>query len=125
MANIASGVASRPPWLVPVLTFVVGLALGAGLLALLRPAPHGPGADQSGGTPVAVSPSGSGITVPASCTQGLERARAALDGAGEAVDALRRLQTARVQRILDDLQGAQADVDRLSEECRRQSRAVN
>ncbi|MEV4703160.1 hypothetical protein [Actinoplanes sp. NPDC049316] len=126
MAKIGPVVASRPPWLMPVLTFVVGLALGAGLLALLRPgSPGDPGSDRGGGTPAAVSPSGPGVTVPASCAQGLERARAALDGAGDAVDALRRLQTSRLQRILDDLQSAQAEVDRLGEQCRRQSRTVN
>ncbi|WP_199516647.1 hypothetical protein [Nucisporomicrobium flavum] len=123
MADNGSGAGRRARWLVPVLTFLVGAVLGAAVFALIRP---GADAELSGPArdiPVGVAPSGGQITVPASCTQGLERARAALAGGDEAAGALRRLQTAKLQRILNDLQHAQTDVDRLAEQCRQESRS--
>jgi hypothetical protein len=85
------------------------------------------GGEKDGGTAqptVTVTPSAAGnssgrtVVIPASCEQGLERARTALSTVGDAVDAARNLNTARLQELLDDLQDAQRDVERLAGQCR-------
>jgi hypothetical protein len=111
----------RLSWLVPALTFVAGLLLGGGVIAAAdwgggdRPA----AAQAQSVPPPNPIPSGDAtITVPASCAEGLDRAEAALDAADTALEAVRDLDTAQLQRALDRLQGIQPDVRRLADACR-------
>jgi hypothetical protein len=43
---------------------------------------------------------------------------------GEAVQALRELQSARLQELLNQLQQAERDVDALARQCRREARSA-
>ncbi|MEU4214155.1 hypothetical protein [Actinoplanes sp. NPDC026623] len=105
-----------------VLTFLAGVVLGAAVFALIRPGPdaepRGPRVtSRSASRPAQVrSPSR-----PAAPRSGA--GPCALASGDEAAGALRRLHTARLQPILNELQQAQNDVDRLAEQCRRESRS--
>lgn len=121
-------------WLVPALTFIAGLALGAVVTATNSEPETGdsagpaavPTATAAPTTPASAgTPSDRTITVPASCEEGLDRSRAALSTVGDAVDALRALDTARLQELLDQLQQARQEVDRLAEQCRREAADQN
>lgn len=120
-------------WLFPALTFIIGLALGAVVIAVGEPdisdsagAAVAPPTAVASATPSAAGgPSDRTVTVPASCEQGLDRARTALSTVGDAVDALRALDTARLQQLLDQLQRARQEVDRLADQCRREAPARN
>ena len=109
-------------WVVPALTFAVGLLLGGTVMATADDS-----ADEATAAPRPVttatgSPAASSgdrtITVPASCEQGLQRARTALSTVGEAVEAARNLNSGRLQELLDRLQHAQQEVQALAEQCR-------
>jgi hypothetical protein len=117
---------SRPRpwfWIVPALTFAVGLLLGGTVMATaddtadddIATVPR-PVASASA-SPV-LPPGDRTITVPASCEQGLERARTALSTVGEAVEAARNLNSGRLQELLDQLQNAQQEVEQLAAQCR-------
>jgi len=56
--------------------------------------------------------------VPAECADGLERARDVLAQIPDALEALRNLDTARPQEILDRLQRLQPEVNSLATRCR-------
>lgn len=117
-------------WIVPALTFVVGLLLGGTLMATTGdPAGDDAPAVRGPATAVAPSPTASSgdrtIIVPATCEEGLQRARAALSTAGDAVEAARNLNTARLQELLDQLQAAQTEVEQLADQCRTQVRERN
>jgi hypothetical protein len=104
------------------LTFVVGLLLGGTVMATAGES-NDDIADASGPVATATAPPApsSGdrtITVPASCEQGLERARTALSTVGEAVEAARNFNSGRLQELLDRLQNAQQEVERLALQCR-------
>jgi hypothetical protein len=113
-------------WVIPALTFIVGLTLGAVFMA----ASADPDTDDAAVLPTATAastgPSAAGtpsdriVTVPASCEQGLDRARTALSTVGEAVDALGALDTARLQELLNRLEQARLEVDRLADQCRQE-----
>ena len=109
-------------WLVPVLTFVAGLLLGGGVIAATRTG----GDDRVAATSepdgaASASPVPEGdrtIAVPASCADGLDRAKRALEAVDGGFEALRELDTARLQKVLDDLQGLEPEVTRLADACR-------
>jgi hypothetical protein len=109
-------------WIIPAATFVVGLMLGTVLVAPAGTGTHG-GAGPGGaggvtGRQPTPAPVASGqVVIPASCEEGLARARAALNTAQQAGDALRDLDTPRLQRLLEQLRGAQHDVDQLAKQC--------
>lgn len=67
------------------------------------------------------TPSDRTVVVPASCEERLDRARTALSTVGDAVDAMRALDTARLQELLDQLQQARQEVDRLADQCRQEA----
>ncbi|PRY20203.1 hypothetical protein [Pseudosporangium ferrugineum] len=116
----------RWSWLVPALAFAVGLVLGGTLIAVAD------GSDDAA-TPATAQPAPPAshaaqpasedrtITIPASCEQGLERARTAMTTVGEAVQALRDLDTRRLQELLDRLQDAQREVEALVDRCRTEA----
>lgn len=111
-------------WIVPVLTFVAGLLLGGGVIAAMDLGDDeraGVSAEdgQAGEATASPIPEGdSTITVPASCAEGLDRAQLALEAAESGVTALRELDTARLQKVFDDLQRIQPEVTRLARACR-------
>jgi hypothetical protein len=112
-------------WLIPTLTFVLGVVLGAAAIAAFDGGTvNGGGRDLTSRPTAPTAPTAAGrtgdrtITIPASCEQGLERARTALSTVGEAVEAARSLNSGRLQEILDRLQDAQHDVERLADQCR-------
>ncbi|WP_199516613.1 hypothetical protein [Nucisporomicrobium flavum] len=113
-------------WIVPALTFAVGLMLGGTLIAVA----DGPDGDSTPATaqpapttsqPAQAAPEDRTLTIPASCEQGLERARTAMTTVGEAVRALRDLDTGRLQELLDRLQDAQREVEALVDRCRTEA----
>jgi hypothetical protein len=112
--------------LVPGLTLLLGVLLGmAGTLAArsspdAQPRPP----DESPATRITptAAPSGRTLTIPASCEQGLDSAETAMKTLGEAVLALRELESARLQTLLNQLQQAERDVDALAAQCRREAR---
>ena len=117
-------------WLVPAVTFLVGLVLGGAVIAATKDGTDNGGAPSAAPTVTTspsptITPTDRTITVPASCERAVERARTAMNTTGEAVQALRDLNTARLQRLLDQLQDAQREVERLAEQCRREVPARN
>jgi len=108
-------------WIIPSLTFGVGLLAGTALTAGDK-GRAGPQAASSPPPATAAPPAtASGdltITVPESCEQGLERARRALSTANDAIDALGDLDAARIAKQLGRLQTAQQEVNQLAEQCR-------
>jgi len=104
----------------------VGLLLGVVLAAVTGLG----GGDERARVVVSASPSpspvpsptptesGPTITVPAECAEGLERARDVLAQIPGALEALRNLDTARLQEILDRVQRLQPEVNRLAAQCR-------
>ena len=114
--------------LIPGLTLLFGVLLGvAGTLAATsrpdaqsRPSAEAPAPEV---TPTA-APSGRTLTIPASCERGLDSAEAAMKTLGEAVLALRELESARLQELLNQLQQAERDVEALATQCRNEARSA-
>ncbi|MEU8230455.1 hypothetical protein AB0C12_12750 [Actinoplanes sp. NPDC048967] len=104
------------------MTFVVGLLLGGTVMATAGNTNDDIAAAPGPVATATASPAASSgdrtITVPASCEQGLERARTALSTVGEAVEAARNFNSGRLQELLDRLQKAQQEVERLARQCR-------
>ncbi|MCM4083871.1 hypothetical protein [Paractinoplanes hotanensis] len=104
------------------MTFVVGLLLGGAVMASAGGRDDGnaaaPGSAVTAAPSPVPAPDDRNITVPASCAQGLERARTALSTVGEAVEAARDFNSARLQELLDRLQDTEQEVERLSRQCR-------
>lgn len=125
--STASGSGRPRPWfwLIPAATFVLGLLLAGAVMTAADDTDDDTPAVATAPT-VTVVPSAAAtpdrtITVPASCEHGLERARTALSTAGEAGEALRRLDTGRLQELLNQLQAAQREVDALAGQCRQET----
>ena len=96
---------------------VLGFLLGVGLMWVTAPASGGsPHTSRSG--PAASS------TAAGSCLRALTSAQEAMSAAEQAARALGRLETARLQRLLDELQTRQDEFDGLAVQCRDQARAA-
>lgn len=117
-------------WVVPALTFLIGLLVGGVVVGLtgvgddLTAGGAGQGADGSAepGAPAATPGApGSGdrtVTVPAECIEVAERSQEALRLTREAAQALGDLDPRRVQEIVDRLQDLDPEVRALAAECR-------
>ena len=108
-------------WVIPALTFVVGLLLGGGLAY----ATYGGDAADVTNSPAretrAPTPEASGdleVTVPAECLQAITESEATFDTVREGIEALRGLDAEALRRIVDDLQTAQPRIERLANACR-------
>lgn len=121
-------------WVIPAATFLVGLLLGATLVAVTTNSRNGADGRQAvtatgprtpGEAPAASASADRVVVIPASCEQGLERARTALATVGDAIDALRGLDTGRLQQLLDQLQTARTEVDTLTQQCRAEAERRN
>ena len=112
--------------LVPGLALLFGVLLGvAGTLAVTSRPDAQPRPSADAPSPLVTptrAPSGRALTIPASCEQGLDRAEAAMNTLSDAVLALRELQSARLQELLNELQRVERDVDALAAQCRREAR---
>jgi len=114
-------------WLLPVLTFLVGCVLGgvvvgAGTLdgddeQVAAPSVTSSQAPGQGGEP-SPTPSDLVVTIPESCLQAAEAAAEASQQFDDVVAAVRDLDARRLQVIVDRVQQAQPEAQRLAEQCR-------
>jgi len=104
------------PWIIAATTFLLGLLLGAGLMTVVG---YGPDSDVTHATTAESAPStdNRGVVLPASCQEALDQAKASVTAAQDAIDAVRRLQTGRLQRLLDELENARRQLDRTTARC--------
>lgn len=130
-ADAAASSSTPPAWqrwsvLLPVLTFVVGLVLGASALAITR-------TDDGGSSPPLVqasptqepaaepspqlSPGALQVTVPAPCVRAAEKAEVAYDVLDDAVAAVRDFDARRLADIVDRAQAERALTEELVEAC--------
>lgn len=111
-------------WLLPAATFLVGLVIGFAVWG--ASGNDGDDESQAQGRPSATdstSPeNGNGqtatLTVPQSCLDAVEESELTLDLVDEAVQAIGDLDAARLQEIVDELQGASERIRDLGDECR-------
>ncbi len=120
----------RPRWMwaVPVLAFLVGLMLGGGIIALVRPADSAPAAgppaaqDQSTqpATPgITPAPTATSFTVPAECVQVASDSQRILDLVEQAVAAARDLDASRLSDLVAELRTAQETVRAQANDCQQ------
>lgn len=131
--DTAAGTETAPPaggrslgtlaWLLPAATFLVGLVIGFAVWG----ASDGDDdrADQAEGTPAVTTPGPDGdngttitVAVPQVCLDAIDESERSLDLLEEAAQAISDLDAARLQEIVDELQGAQDRIRTLGEECR-------
>lgn len=107
-------------WLLPTLAFVLGLVLGGGVIAVadLGSDDETPTASRVVDAPEPAADGDRTITVPASCVDGLDRAEVAAKAAKDGIDAVTRIDTAALQRALDQLQTLQPQIADLADRCR-------
>lgn len=117
-------------WLVPALTFLVGLLVGGvviGLTGIGDDLTTGGAEQGDAGTAQQPAPTdspgapGSGdrtVTVPGECIEAAERSEEALALTREAAQALGDLDPRRVQEIVDRLQDLDPEIRSLAAECR-------
>ncbi|MFP5218520.1 MAG: hypothetical protein ACLGIG_02105 [Actinomycetes bacterium] len=109
-------------WILPVMSFLVGVAL-AGFLFFLFFADDDDGSDEllpqrtPTPTPTADEEDQLVVRVPASCVEAAEAANTVASALGDVANAVRDLDAREVQRTLDTVQQLQPDVERVSQEC--------
>jgi hypothetical protein len=111
-------------WVVPALTFLVGLGLGALIVWLGTGGSGSTSAESSSSSGAGSSAATSSsppttITVPAECAQIADQVQAVRDDLAQAVTAIGALDTDAIGRALSDLQTRQAEISRLAESCRQ------
>ncbi|MEU4245698.1 hypothetical protein [Actinoplanes sp. NPDC026619] len=115
----------RWPVVLSAMAFLLGALLGAGLtIAFTGGSPDAGHATSPSAEPSEAAPGSGDLVLPASCREAVERVQEASTTAREAMQALRRLETARLQELLDRLQQTQTKVDALADECRAQTRTL-
>jgi hypothetical protein len=118
-------------WVVPTLTFVVGLLLGGLVVGMTGlgfggDAGDGTAGPDGNGTPAATAttpgPTEPGpdrtVTIPAECLEVADTAERALDLSREAAGALGQLDARRLQEIVDELQALEPELTALAGTCR-------
>ena len=114
-------------WILPALTFLVGLLLG-GVVVGVTGLGGDAGADDSAaeesptedpGGSAGPEPSGDAtVTVPAECIETAELSQQAIALTREAAQAIGDLDARRLQEIVDDLQALEPEVNDLATRCR-------
>ena len=113
-------------WLIPAVTFLVGLALGAVVVAVSASGgDESPSAgDQPSGTPTASVPSASvtaspdvSVTVPGECVEVADDAQVLLSLVDDAAGAVRDLNASALSSILDEMQAAQTTLQEQVDLC--------
>lgn len=124
----ATGESAWQRWsvLLPALTFLVGLALGAAVVGVASTSDdgvEGPSAQQSAAPAADPSPTPSDLvlTVPASCVEAADKAELAFNVLQDAASAVRDLDARRLAEVVDLAQSEQAEVDRLVTMCRTEA----
>ena len=112
--------------LLPVLTFVTGLVLGASALAITQSADTGAQQPLAQASPTEepdveptpeVSPGALRVTVPAPCVRAAEKAEVAYEVLDDAVAAVRDFDARRLADLVDRAQAERALTEELVEEC--------
>ena len=110
--------------LVPALTFLLGLALGAAVIGVAfgqdRAAPAGAPAPPSAAVPQP-TPSGLVARVPDACLRTADKADVAYQILDDAVAAARELDARRLQELVDRVQKERAGTETLARACRAQA----
>lgn len=110
-------------WVLPAATFVVGLVIG---IAVWGTSGDDGDDGQADPPPAATSSPGSTnadgqtitVAVPQSCLDAIDESEESLDLLDEAAQAISDLDAARLQEIVDELQGASELIRSLGEDCR-------
>ena len=115
-------------WLVPALTFLIGLGLGAAVIAVTgddgaregaSPPAVSPSPTPTPGSPQPTTPTGDAtIVIPAACIRTAEGAEQAAGLMRRAVEAARDLNAARLQEIVDQFESLQPEIQESAEACR-------
>ena len=130
-AGPAASSETAPAWqrwsvLLPVLTFVVGLVLGAVALSVTQVDDEGTPQPLAGASPEATpaqepsteqSPGSLRVIVPAPCVLAAEKSEVAYDVLDEAVAAVRDFDARRLADIVDRAQAERAETEELVEAC--------
>lgn len=120
-------------WLLPTLTFLVGLVLGGGLVALgsndaesaIGQPPPSSSAPTPSGVPSAGESGDGTVVVPQECVAAADTSLEVLDLVRKAVAAIGDLDARRLQEIVDRLQELDPEVTRLAETCRTEAADKN
>lgn len=113
-------------WLLPVLTFLVGCVLGGVVVGAgafdgddeTVASPSTTSSPTSGDAEPSPTPNDLVITIPESCLQAAEAASEASQQFDDVVAAVRDLDARRLQEVVDSVQQAQPEAQRLAEQCR-------
>lgn len=111
---------SRWVWVLPALTFLAGLALGALVIGGPDDRPASGPADAAGapGPEPSAAPSDLLVRVPEPCLAVAEQAEEAMAVVDRAVDAVRSFDPRELQQVLDRAQELRPGVERLAADCR-------
>lgn len=111
----------------PAATFVVGLVLGGGFIALTSGDAGSDGAAQPTSAPTSTDPnassSGLTVTVPGSCVDAAELSQDVLDLADRAASAIQDLDAGQLQSLLSDMEDLQQAVRDAADRCREDAAA--
>lgn len=121
-----SGSSGVPAWALAVATFVAGLLLGGGVVALTQSGEDddvpeaAPSVSPSPSPSPVPTPAGNDvlIRVPGSCVQVAEQAETAVQGFDELAAAARDFDARELQDIVDRLQKLRPQIEALSTQCR-------
>ena len=127
----ASSSPTRPAWqrwsvLLPILTFVAGLVLGASALAIMQTGDAGGEQPLAQASPTQepvqepspeVSPGALRVTVPAPCVRAAEKAEVAYEVLDDAVAAVRDFDARRLADLVDRAQAERAMTEALVDDC--------
>jgi hypothetical protein len=112
-------------WLIPAATFLVGLLLGALLVAVLRPTGTGPGVEASPSTSTGAPrptltglPTTATVVVPAECLQVAQDSQALVDLTRQAAGAARDLDAGRLSDVVRQIDQAQTTLRTHADACR-------
>jgi hypothetical protein len=117
---------SRLLWVLPALTFVVGLVLGGVLVFVVGEergddaSPRTPPAPAAPAAPAADD--GVTVAVPSACLEAVDQAEAALALAADGFDALGEFDPQRLGAVVDELQRMEPEVRRNAADCRQLAR---
>lgn len=111
---------SRWFWVLPALTFLAGLALGALVIGAPDdgPAPAPPDAAGAPGLEPSAAPGDLLVRVPEPCLAVAEQAEEAVAVLDRAVRAVRSFDPRELQEVLDQAQGLRPGVEQLASDCR-------
>lgn len=118
----------RSTWLIPALTFLVGLVLGAVVIGVTRSGDGGSTASSAdsgssataSATPSATAPTrdGATIVVPGQCLELADGTQSALDLVTKAAQAARDLSASKLNTVVRQLQDQQSELQTLVTACR-------